>query len=457
MSDQTIQCTSCGTAIPLTEALSSQIKGQLQAEMDAENKKKEAEMKKQLDEIKSQQDKLEEQKKSVEKEVEEKMNAEKTKMWAIAQKKAEEKIQTELKDTQNEKEEMAKKLRESEQNELEMRKKTRELEEQKRNLDLEMQRKIDDERSKIVESTKKEEAELNRMKLLEKDKQMDILKKTIEDLKRQSEQGSQQAQGDAQEEDLKNIIQHKFPMDQVDDVPAGVKGADLIQTVRSSMMQDCGIILWESKNTKSWSNDWVKKLKQDQGIAKADICILVSRVLPDGINGFGQIDGVWVVEYSYIFELVSALRYHLLEVERVKKSLVGKDEKMEFLYKYLSGSEFKNRVENIVLGFSSLKSDLETEKRSMQRIWNKREKEIEKVILNTAGMYGDMQGIIGASLPAIQSLELPEGEETLPETDTASDTDTPETDTVSDTDTPDTESDTTAEAVDSRQTSILDE
>lgn len=415
MQDQTITCPSCSTSIPLTEALSSQIKGQLQKEMAAEQKKQQAVLEKQLVDLQNQQKKLEEQKKAIDSEVEAKLQAEKTKMWAIAQEKAQEKVHTELKDIQNEKEEMLKKLRESEQNELEMRKKTRELEEQKRNMDLEMQRKLDEERDQITEKVKKEEAELNRMKILEKDKQMDILKKTIEDLKRQSEQGSQQIQGDAQEEDLKLTIQSKFPMDLVADVPTGIRGADLIHTVRSQFMQNCGIILWESKNTKTWSNDWIKKLKQDQGLAKADICILISRILPEEITGFGQIDGVWVSDYSSVFELVSALRFHLLEIERVKKSLVGKDEKMEFLYKYLSGSEFKNRVENIVIGYKSLKDDLETEKRSLQRMWSKREKEIDKVILNTAGMYGDLQGIIGASLPTIKNLELPEGEVETPE------------------------------------------
>ncbi len=53
----------------------------------------------------------------------------------------------------------------------------------------------------------------------------------------------------------------------------------------------------------------------------------------------------------------------------------------------------------------------------MQHIYLKREKEIERVVLSTTGMYGDLQGIIGGSLVIIAALELPVAveEETEPD------------------------------------------
>ncbi len=341
----------------------------------------------------------------------EKLEGEKAKLWKIAQEKAAEKLSTELKDLQEVNKEKDKKIEDMRDQELELRKQKREIEESKKNLKLEAERKLDVERSKISQSAKQEALEETRLKMAEKDKQMEQLKKSLADATRKSEQGSMQIQGDVQEDDLKVILSNAYPMDLIEDVPAGVRGADLVQTVKTSFGQKAGVILWESKNTKAWSNDWVKKLKGDQAIVKADICILVSQTLPDEVKDFKSVNGVWVCSYQSVMSLVSVLRVQLIQVSQIKQSLVGKDEKMEVLYNYLSGNEFKNRMENIVTAFTSMQGDLETEKRSMQRIWQKREKEIERVIANTSGMYGDLQGIVGASLPAIKALELPNGED----------------------------------------------
>jgi len=247
--------------------------------------------------------------------------------------------------------------------------------------------------------------------MAEKDKQLDQLRRSLEDAKRKSEQGSMQIQGDVQEEDLKLMLRSHFPVDMIEDVPTGIRGADLVQTVNTSFGNKAGVILWESKNTKAWSAEWIKKLKDDQALAKADVCILISQVLPEGVKDFALQGGVWVCSYEMAFSVASFLRVHLTQLSQVKQSLIGKDEKMELLYTYLSGSEFRNRVETIVGAFTSMQSDLETEKRAMQRIWKKREKEIERVVMSTSGMYGDLQGIVGASLPTIRALELPGAEE----------------------------------------------
>lgn len=404
MADQTITCPECGAKIPLSDALTEQLRHKLENEIGKEVKEKE----KKLEEKAKL---LEESQKKIDEEVSKKLESEKMKMWEIAQKKASEKLDTEMKDLKKANEEKDKKLEEMREEELKLRKQKREIEEKEKNLKIELERKLDEERKTIAEQAKKDAAEEMKLKMAEKDKQLEQMKKSVEDLKRKSEQGSMQIQGDVQEDDLKMMLQTNFSMDVVEDVPTGIKGADLVQTVNNSFGQKAGIILWESKNTKAWSDEWIKKLKGDQALVKADVCILVSQTLPEGVKDFKFQGGVWVCSYQAALSLVTVLRLHLTQLSQVKQSLVGKDEKMELLYNYLSGSEFKNRIENIVSAFTSMQTDLDTEKRSMERIWKKRGKEIERVIMSTSGMYGDLQGIVGASLPAIKSLELPSGED----------------------------------------------
>lgn len=404
MSDQTITCPKCGNEIPLSDALSEKMRHQLEGEIGKEFKEKE----KALEEKAKL---LEESQKDMDAQVAKKLEVEKVKMWELAQKKADEKNELKFKNLEKANEEKEKQLDKMREDQLVLMKEKRAIEEEKKNMKLENEKKLDSERKEIAEQAKKDASEEMRLKMAEKDKQLDQMKKSVEDLKRKSEQGSMQIQGDVQEDDLKMMLQTNFSMDVVEDVPTGIKGADLVQTVNNSFGQKSGIILWESKNTKAWSDEWIKKLKGDQALVKADVCVLVSQTLPEGVKDFKFQGGVWICSYQSALSLVTVLRLHLTQVSQVKQSLVGKDEKMELLYNYLSGSEFKNRIENIVSAFTSMQTDLDAEKRSMERLWKKRGKEIERVIMSTSGMYGDLQGIVGASLPAIKSLELPSGEE----------------------------------------------
>lgn len=406
MADQNITCPNCGEQIPLTQALADEVEHKLKDTLAKQKKEYEAELAKQAESIT------------------EKLEVEKKKLWIVAQEKALEKVsketqevkakqEKELRELQEQLKENSKKLEESEKHELELRKKSRELEEKEKRIELEMARKMDEERGKIIEETKKQEAEQQRLKMQEKDKLIEMMKTQVDDLKRKAEQGSMQIQGEVQEADLRELLTTAFVTDEISDVPAGVKGADLVQKINARTGIQTGTIIWESKNTKAFSESWISKLKSDQGLVKADIAILVTQQLPTDVTGFGLRNGVWVVSYSSIIPLVHALRIQLIEVAKVKQSLVGRDEKMDVLYKYLSGPQFRNRVENIVMAFVSMKEDLETEKRSFSRIWAKREKEIEKVITSTSSMYGDLQGIIGGSLPGIEQLELGDGLEEL--------------------------------------------
>jgi hypothetical protein len=320
--------------------------------------------------------------------------------------KAKESVALELKDLNEQLKEKENKLQESQKAELEFRKQRRELEEKQKSIELEMARKLDEEREKIREETVKSVSEQQRLKDLEKDKKISDMLRQIEELKRKAEQGSQQMQGEVLELELEEILITNFPLDQIEPVAKGKKGADILQKVHNQHGQFCGSIIWESKRTKLWNDLWIEKLKDDQREAKAEIAVLVTTALPKGVNHFALINGVWVTSYSLAVCLAVSLRMNLIQVANAKMSAVGKYEKMEVLYGYLSGPEFGQRVEAIANAFVSLKNDLDQEKRAMNKIWAKREKQIDRVINNISGMYGDMQGIIGASLPQIKSLEL---------------------------------------------------
>jgi hypothetical protein len=225
-------------------------------------------------------------------------------------------------------------------------------------------------------------------------------------MKRKVEQGSMETQGEVLEQDFEAQLKTFFVHDDIQPVPKGIKGADLVQTVRTPMGADCGILLWETKNTKAWSNGWIPKLKDDMTEIRASIAILVSVVLPAGIKRFGQVGGVWVSDPMCAIPLAAAQREHLEAISRERTASTGKSEKMEALYQYLAGVEFKQKIEGIIEAFTSMQEQLNKERRAMEKHWKQREKEIDRVVKNTVGLYGDMQGIIGGQIPAIPALEL---------------------------------------------------
>jgi len=310
------------------------------------------------------------------------------------------------------------KLAEAEETELTLRKEKRELEEKGKNQELEIARRIDAERAKIQEGTTKQLQEEYRLKDAEKDKKLQDAMRVNDELRRKLQQGSQQMQGEVLELELEELIKTNFPMDQIEPVPKGINGADVIQRVLNKSGHLCGTIVWESKRTKTWSDGWLPKLKDDQRSIKAEIAVLVSDALPKECRGFGQYEGIWVSDSRSAISLAVALRAQLVEVAMTKLAAVGKNEKMEFLYRYLSGAEFRQRVEAIVEAFVDMQRDLQDERRVMERRWARREKQIQKVISNTSGMYGDFQGLIGSSLQTIPLLapgsELPDSDDELP-------------------------------------------
>jgi hypothetical protein len=406
MDSNTIQCPKCGTAISLNEALSTEVKEQYRKEFKELTAKRDAEIEKIQQSIAKEKDVLALQKSDLEKTVQSRLSAEKS----VLEKKMREEIlnlnRIELEDLKSEVAEKAKKIEESQKIELDLRKKARELEDKERGLEVELQRKFDAEKGKLQEETTQRLTEEIRLKTAEKDKQLDDMRRQIEDLKRKAEQGSQQSQGEILELEIESALKSTFPIDQIDPVPKGMKGGDIIQKVITSSGQHAGTIIWETKRTKAWSDGWIDKLKDDQRAISAEFAVIVTQVMPKDASHLVQVEGVWIVDFMTFLGIAVALRSNLIQLFQARAVVAGKGEKMEFLYNYLTGTQFKQRIETIVESFRTMQEDLEKEKRTIQKAWAVREQQLARVLTSTVGMYGDIQGIVGASLPKIASLEL---------------------------------------------------
>jgi hypothetical protein len=300
-----------------------------------------------------------------------------------------------------------KKLQEANQNEIEIRKEKIQLEADKKEFELKIQRQLDEERKMIEKEAGEKAIEAEKYKIAQLEKKISDVSKANDELKRKLEQGSQQTQGEVFELELEEILKAEFPTDEILPVPKGINGADIIQKVNDHSGRFCGQIVWESKKAKNWVEGWVQKLKDDQRAVKAELAVIVSVVLPQDIKTFKYRDGVWVCDIKLAIALATSLRANLEAVNREKEMAVGKNEKMDYIYSYLTGVEFRQKVEAIVEAFSGLKNGLEKEKIAYQKIWAEREKQIQRVINNTVGMYGDLSGL--APIQQIKMLELGEG------------------------------------------------
>ncbi|MCL4364697.1 DUF2130 domain-containing protein [Patescibacteria group bacterium] len=323
-------------------------------------------------------------------------------MWKKALAAAAERIKDKSgKETELLKEQLAterKKREESERNELELRKERIKFEEEKKDFELTSQRKLDEERKKISEESYKKAIEENRLSNLEHQKKEADYLKQIEELKQKMQQGSQQSQGEVLELELENILRREFPYDEIKEVPKGIKGADILQVVKSNFGRTAGIIVWESKRTKAWSEGWISKLKQDQRAVNADVSVVVSQVLPGGVKNFSNKNQVWICNYDSIVGLAMALRESLLRIASLKLSEVDKQDKKEVLWNYLNGIEFRHRMEAIADVYNQMQEELEIEKRWFTKKWAKQEKNIRQVIDSISGMDGDLKAITGKSL-----------------------------------------------------------
>jgi hypothetical protein len=294
------------------------------------------------------------------------------------------------------------KLKDARTKEMEFLKKMQELKTKEQELELEMQRRLMDERTKLSEIVKKEEEEKGRlreteyqMKLKEKDKQLEDQRKLVEEMKRKSEQGSMQLQGEVQELALEQLLRYSFPFDIVSEVGKGVKGADCIQTVRNSYGQECGKIIFESKRTKDFSEEWIEKLKADMRVLGADVAVIVTQAMPKDMSCFGERGGIWVCSFSEARALVHVLRELIIKVYSASKNQENKGDKMTLLYNYLVSGEFSEQRRAIREGFMGMKMSIQRERDQMEKMWKAREKQLEKVLLNAAHIKGSIEGIAG--------------------------------------------------------------
>lgn len=418
-----ITCPNCGHEFEMSDALAGRIREHLKAELQQDVSRREAALKKKIDALKAQEAQISKKSEALDAEIEARLKERLSEAEKKASQKLEGKYADQLKELQGAIEEKDAAIKSFRDQELELRKRQRKLEEERASLELEVARKLDAEREKIRQEASKKTAEAHRLKDLEKDKLIRDLQTSLADMKRKAEQGSMETQGEVLEQDFEAQLKAFFVHDDIQPVPKGIRGADLVQTVRTPMGAECGVLLWETKNTKAWSSAWIPKLKDDMIETRASIAILVSVVLPEGISRFGQVDGVWVSDPLCAIPLAAALREQLTAISRERTASIGKSEKMEALYQYLAGVEFKQKIEGIVEAFTSMQDQLSRERRAMEKHWKQREKEIERVIKNTVGLYGDMQGIIGGQIPAIPALEL--DDESAKRLPNAPDTDPP--------------------------------
>jgi hypothetical protein len=409
-----ITCPNCGTEIKLTESLAAPLIAETRKQFEIKLTNQQQKFDVREFAIKAKEQELENEKASLDAKIDELVKVERKKILDEEKRKAASLASVEIEAKTNEITELqelvkqrTEKLAEAQAVQATLLKKERMLDDAKRELDLTVEKRVQENISAVREAAKAEvEGEL-RLKVSEREEQILSMQRQIEELRRKSEQGSQQLQGEVLELELEQALSARFPTDSIEPVAKGEFGGDVLQKVNTPTGSLAGTILWESKRTKSWSDGWLSKLRSDQRTANADISILITRALPKEIENFGQIDGVWVSAPSFSVPLAIALRQMLLEIAKSKKSAEGQQSKMELVYTYLTGPKFRHRVEAIVENFSEMQADLDREKKAMTRLWAKREMQIHNVIDSTVGMYGDLQGIAGQALQEIEGLSLP--------------------------------------------------
>lgn len=417
MTEPTITCWNCKTEIKLTESLAAPLIESTRKQFEQRLAQKDSEMIQREQAIRDKEKQLTEDKRGLEDQiatqVAEQLKTERMRVIAEESRKAKLANAAELESKGRELIELQEilkvreeKLAQAQLAQAELIKKQRELDDAKRELELTVAKRVQDGLIEVRTLAKKEAEEEQKFKVMEKEQTIAAMQKQIEDLKRRAEQGSQQLQGEVQELELENLLRLKFPYDGIDPVPKGEYGGDVLHRVVGTGGQSCGVILWEFKRTKNWSDAWLVKLRDDQRSAKAEIAIIVSHSLPKGVETFELIEGVWVTHPRATLPVAMILRQSLLEVALARQSSEGQQTKTEMVYQYLTGPRFRQRVEAIVEAFSTMQQDLERERKAIMKQWAKREEQIERVMTATVGMYGDLQGIAGRSLQEIEGLEL---------------------------------------------------
>ena len=391
MSIYTVTCPKCQNNFEPTDAIREEVEKELRGKMTDWQKKKEEETSALLAEQKTKiQNELTEQlKKNIAGEYEHK-----------------------LKLMQDNEANMSKQVNEFRQKELAFLKQVQAIQAKEAELELELQRKLNTERESLKAQIQKEEAERLSikdqeyvLKVKELEKQLEDQRKLAEEMRRKAEQGSMQMQGEVQELLLEELLKTSFPFDQISEVGKGVRGADCIQIVRNSLGQEAGKIIYESKRTKDFNQEWIDKLKADMRSQGADIAVIVTQTFPKELDRFGEKDGVYICSFQEVKSVALLLRNAILKIHDTKKSQVNKGDKMSFLYDYLTSNEFSEQWKAVGEGFRQMRSSIQKERDAMEKLWKAREKQLEKVLLNAMHIKGSIEGIAGADAIHLDLLE----------------------------------------------------
>ena len=413
MAEPTVVCPQCKTEIKLTESLAAPLLESIRRDYEQRLTQKDADMAKREKTLHEREAVLQKQKESMDEQVAQKMQQEQGRIAAEEAKKAKLAVGNELNqkvkeinDLQDILKQSDIKLADAQKAQADLIRKQRELNDAKRELELTVEKRVETGLAAAREKAKKEAEDEMKLKVMEAEQTIASMQRQIEDLKRRAEQGSQQLQGEVQELELEALLGTRFPRDTIQPVPKGEFGGDILHRVIGPLGQQCGTILWESKRTKNWSDGWLPKLREDQRAAKAEIAVIVSQVLPKDVETFGLVDQVWVAHPKLALPVAIALRQTLIEIAGARQASEGQQTKMEMVYQYLTGQRFRHRIQAIVEAFSSMREDLDRERKAITKQWSKREEQIDRVMQATVGMYGDLQGIAGKTLQEIEGLEF---------------------------------------------------
>ena len=411
--EPTIICPKCKTEIKLTESLAAPLVESIRHDYEERLTRKDADMAKRETVLRERETAMAKARETLDDQVAEKLKQERSRIAAEEARKARVALANDFEQKAKELAELQdvlrvrdQKLAEAQKAQADLIRKQRELDDAKREMELTIEKRVQGSLSTARDQARKEAEESVKFKVMEKEQTITAMQKQIEDLKRRAEQGSQQLQGEVQELELESLLRAKFPRDTIEPVPKGEHGGDVFQRIHGPLGQICGTILWESKRTKNWSDGWLVKLREDQRAAKAEIAVLVTQALPKDMETFDLVEGVWVTAPRTAIPVALALRQMLLEVGLARQSTEGQQTKMEMVYQYLTGPRFRQRVQAIVEAFSSMREDLDKEKRAIMKQWAKREEQTDRVLQATVGMYGDLQGIAGKTLQEIEGLEM---------------------------------------------------
>ena len=417
MAEPTINCPKCNQEIKLTESLAAPLVEATRNRFEQLLAQKDIDVIQREKEIDLAEEKLVHAKQSLDDQVllkvKDQLIKERTRIIDEETKKAKRAVATDLAQKEKELTELQtvieinqEKLAEAQSAQANTIKKERELDDARREIELTVEKGIRDKLIETRERAKREAEESLKLNIAEKDQTISSMQSKIEDLMKKADQGSQQLQGEVQELELEENLRREFSLDVIEPVPKGEFGGDVVQRVVSVSGQLCGMILWESKRTKNWSDGWLPKLREDQRAAKADTAGIVSQSLPKGLDTFQTIDGVCVTHPRLVLPVATLLRQSLIEVAQSRQAIQGQQAKSEMVYDYLTSPRFRQRIEAIVEAFSTMQTDLEREKKVITKQWAKRDEQINRVMKSTVGMYGDLQGIVGKTLQEIESLEL---------------------------------------------------